>query len=67
MTAEHALTEYESAFAMTVPPTTFVANGIASVTVAESAELNLCNFTTAGESIGGGGRKRFVTKDIEIT
>jgi hypothetical protein len=33
----------------------------------ESAELKPCNSMTAGESVGGGGRKCFVTKDIEIT
>jgi hypothetical protein len=47
--------------------TMFAANGTASVTVTEPAELKLCNSTTAVGSICDGGLTSFVAKDIEIS
>jgi hypothetical protein len=44
----------------------FAANGTASVTVTEPAELEFCNSTTAVGSICDGAVTSFAAKDIEI-
>jgi len=63
--AQAAASAYEAAFAMTVPPTVFAADGAASVTVTpEPTELKPCDSTTAVDLVHDGALITRATKDI---